>query len=563
MLAGVAGIFVPLFIPALALAHPLGNFTVNHYAGLRITPDGVHLDAVLDRAEIPTFQIRRTLDGDGDGELSPAELDGVRADGCAEFAGGLALTADGTPLTLRLVAAGVTFPPGNGGLSTMRLVCEFEAPFTAALTSATTIAYRDTFVAERIGWREVTVQGDGTTVGGDLPTATVSARLSAYPKELIGTPLDVREATITVSPGGPTLAPAPIPDAQPLPGVAAPPSSAAPVATGPGVAPIASPASAADTTPAGAGIPGGVEGIPSILTTDRLDPVLVFVALLTAAALGAGHALTPGHGKTLMAAYLVGTRGTALHAAGLGLSVSVSHTLGILALAVVVLGAQQALPPDVVVRAAPVVAAITIVLIGGWMLATELRRWRDRRVAAALLATPDHTHDQRHEHPHVPRHAHDQAHAHDGGHAHDQAHPHDGGHADDHVHDVGEHSHGGVRHRHVPAAGSTITWRSLFVLGLAGGLVPSTNALLILLGTIAAGRPAWGIVLVVAFGLGMAAVMGGVGLVFVSARGFLERLPRGSAAGRVTRLMPLGAAVLVLGLGLVLTGQAIGVRPVL
>ena len=115
----------------------------------------------------------------------------------------------------------------------------------------------------------------------------------------------------------------------------------------------------------------------------------------------------------------------------------------------------------------------------------------------------------------------------------------------------------------MPAAGSTITWRSLFVLGLAGGLVPSTNALLILLGTIAAGRPAWGIVLVVAFGLGMAAVMGGVGLVFVSARGFLERLPRGGAAGRVTRLMPLGAAVLVLGLGLVLTGQAIGVRPVL
>jgi ABC-type nickel/cobalt efflux system permease component RcnA len=551
LLAGLAGIVAPLFIPALALAHPLGNFTVNHYAGLRITPDGVHLDAVLDRAEIPTFQIRRTLDGDGDGELSPAELDGVRADGCAEYADGLALTADGTPLSLRLVAAGVTFPPGNGGLSTMRLVCEFEAPFTAALTSATTIAYRDTFVAERIGWREVTVQGDGTTIGGDLPTTTVSARLSAYPQELIGTPLDVREATITVSPGGPTLAPAPIPDAQPLPGVAAPSSSAAPVATPDPVAPNASPAPAADTTPAGAGIPGGVEGIPSILTTDRLDPVLIFVALLTAAALGAGHALTPGHGKTLMAAYLVGTRGTALHAAGLGLSVSVSHTLGILALAVVVLGAQQALPPDVVVRAAPVIAAITIVLIGGWMLVTELRRWRDRRVAAALLATPDHTHDHRHEHPHVPRHAHDQAHAHDGGHA------------DDHVPDDGEHSHGGVRHRHVPAAGSTITWRSLFVLGLAGGLVPSTNALLILLGTIAAGRPAWGIVLVVAFGLGMAAVMGGVGLVFVSARGLLERLPRGRAAGRLTRLMPLGAAVLVLGLGLVLTGQAIGVRPVL
>src|SRR6185369_13953272 len=124
----------------------------------------------------------------------------------------------------------------------------------------------------------------------------------------------------------------------------------------------------ADTTPAGAGIPGGVEGIPSILTTDRLDPVLVFVALLTAGALGAGHALTPGHGKTLMAAYLVGTRGTALHAAGLGLSVTLSHTVGILILASLVVGAQGILQPDLVVRTAPVIAAVSILVIGGWML---------------------------------------------------------------------------------------------------------------------------------------------------------------------------------------------------
>ena len=413
-------------------------------------------------------------------------------------------------------------------------------------------------MAERIGWREIVVQGDGATVAGEAATTTVSARLSAYPKDLIATPLDVRDVTIIVTPGGPTLAPATIPDAQPLAGAPAAPSSVDPLPStvpAPTVAPLAPLAGNAP-----AAIPGGVEAIPSILTTDRLDPLLVFVALLTAAALEAGHALTPGHGKTLMAAYLVGTRGTALHAAGLGLSVSLSHTLGILALAMVVVGAQQALPPDVVVRAAPAIAAITIVLIGGWMLFTELRRWRDRRVANALLAVPDHDHTHEHaDASDVPGHAH--AHPH----PHDHAHPHsaDEGHSAEHAHADEEHSHGGMRHRHVPAAGATITWRSLFVLGLAGGLVPSTNALLILLGTIAAGRPAWGVVLVVAFGLGMAAVMGGVGLLFVSARGFLERIPRGGTAGRVTRLMPLGAAVLVLGLGLVLTGQAIGVRPVL
>ena len=111
----------------------------------------------------------------------------------------------------------------------------------------------------------------------------------------------------------------------------------------------------------------------------------------------------------------------------------------------------------------------------------------------------------------------------------------------------------------MPPAGSTISWRSLIVLGLAGGLVPSASALLILLATIAAGRPAWGVVLVAAFGLGMAAVMTGVGLAFVHARGLLERAPTRIRATRAVRLVPAGAAVLVLMVGVVLTTQALSV----
>src|SRR4029077_15211750 len=115
-------------------------------------------------------------------------------------------------------------------------------------------------------------------------------------------------------------------------------------------------------------------------------------------ALGAGHALTPGHGKTLMAAYLVGARGTPLHAAGLGLSVALSHTLGILVLAGLVVGAQGVLPPDVVVRTAPVIAAASIVAIGGWMLFGEgRRRWR---LWAAAAGDRDHAHAAQHEHDH-------------------------------------------------------------------------------------------------------------------------------------------------------------------
>ena len=130
---GLLGVVAVLVVPALALAHPLGNFTVNHYAGLRVTPDGVHLDVVIDRAEIPTFQVRGTLDADADGELSPAELDAVRVDGCGEVLGGSVprrLRRRARPATVR---GGRTFPPGNGGLSTMRLVCEFEAPFSNPL----------------------------------------------------------------------------------------------------------------------------------------------------------------------------------------------------------------------------------------------------------------------------------------------------------------------------------------------------------------------------------------------------------------------------------------------
>ncbi|HLO35291.1 MAG TPA: hypothetical protein VK194_04385, partial [Candidatus Deferrimicrobium sp.] len=256
------------------------------------------------------------------------------------------------------------------------------------------------------------------------------------------------------------------------------------------------------------------------------------------------------HGKTLMAAYLVGSRGTAVHAVGLGLSVAVSHTLGILAFALVIVGAGSILPPDVVYRIAPVIAGASIVLIGGWMLLGEIRR-RRARVAIAPAAGP------------VARRADAGAmapHAHRPDH-----HVHGYATGDEHLHDAapGDHSHGGVRHSHLPPGGATLSWRGLFVLGLAGGLIPSTSALLILLGSIAAGRPAFGLVLVIAFGFGMAAVMTGVGLAMIFARTRLDGMPSRSALGRLAAVAPLVASVAVLGLGLVLTWQAVAGNPVL
>jgi len=544
-LAALAGLCAAFVIPALAAAHPLGNFTINHYAGIRVEPQRILLDVVIDQAEIPTFQARLGFDTDGDGEVSDAETDAGRATACASLQPSLALTVDGGRRTLALDEAGLTFPNGVGGLNTMRIVCEFSATLDAPLAAGARVDFTDSSFVDRLGWREIVASGSGVTLaaakaGVPIRTATTSDRLRTYPTNLLTQALADKTVSLVVTPGGPMLPALDVADATPLAGsgggaiARASSRPVTPVATAPSV-------EAAGPAPAPGSVPGGVTGgeLPSIFRSSDLSPIVLLVSILTAGALGAGHALTPGHGKTLMAAYLVGTRGTPLHAAGLGLSVAVSHTLGILVLAAVVVGAQGFLPPDTVVRSAPVIAAISIVAIGGWMLIGEgRRRWR-ARVAAAAMA-PDHIHEHDHDHNHAP----DRDHAHD--------------HTDDASPAIpGEHSHGGITHSHLPPAGSTISWRSLFVLGLAGGLIPSTSALLILLGSIAAGRPAFGFVLVVAFGLGMALVMGGIGLALVLARGRLDRVDAGSPLGRASGFVPLAAAVLVFGLGLYLTVQAV------
>ena len=374
--------------------------------------------------------------------------------------------------------------------------------------------------------------------GATLRAESVSDRLTAYPEDLVARPLADASVALLATAGGAEAAPLVVADATAVPpdDGGGPSPQPEPVAS---PAPVAAASHEPNSAP-GAGeavVPGGVAGeVPSIFRTADLTPLVLVLSILTAVALGAGHALTPGHGKTLMAAYLVGTRGTPLQAVALALSVSLSHTVGILVLAAIVVGAADVLPPDVVVRAAPVVAAVSILGIGAWMLLGE---WRRRRATGAHA----HAHGDEDEHDH-----HDQEHAHAHGRAHDA------------LGDAAlEHRHGGVAHSHAPGTGSTITWRSLFVLGLAGGLIPSTSALIILLGAVAAGRAGFGFLLVLAFGLGMAAVMGGIGLVIVLARERLDRVDVGARLEPVRAAVPLVAAVLVFGFGVYLTAGAVSV----
>ena len=211
----LASVLVPV-VAGVALAHPLGNFTINHYAGIRVEPSRVVLDVVIDEAEIPTFQARQAFDIDGDGALAATELAAARQSGCESVGRDLSLSVGGSAAPIRLVEGGITFPPGNAGLSTLRLVCTFDAALATPIEAGTEISFRDDFEASRIGWREVTVVGSGVTVdAAGVPATSVTSRLTSYPTGLTGAP-DVRAVSFAATPGGPVLPPFDAPDATPI-----------------------------------------------------------------------------------------------------------------------------------------------------------------------------------------------------------------------------------------------------------------------------------------------------------------------------------------------------------
>lgn len=506
-LAAAIALVVSVLAPATAAAHPLGNFTINHFAAVRVAPGIVSLDVVIDRAEIPAFQEQQRLDTDGDGALSGAELAGQGEAGCRALLPDLGLSVSGAALTPSLVAAGLSLPPGAGGLRTMRLVCEYAAALPAAISSSTTLAFEDRSFAERIGWREIVVLGDGLLVDGRSSSQSTSLgasdRLTSYPQELLTQPPDVRAVSATVAPGGVALAPWTAPDAEPVlgaPGIGS---------TGDGQ-PVEPPVFPAP-------VPGGVaEDLAALIDVTDLTPLAILLSLAVAFGLGIVHALSPGHGKTIMAAYLVGSGGSSRQAIGLGMAVTVSHTLGVLVLAGITLAASSVLPPERLYPILGVASGTLVIAIGASLLWSRLRSIRRER-------------------------AHARAHAHN--------HEHDHGHHHGHSHD---HEQG---HSHEPTGG--VSWRGMLALGLSGGLVPSASALILLLGSIAAGRVAYGLVLVLGFGLGMAVVLTGIGLALVHARRLVERRPSFGALRRLALPIQLATASLVVVLGVVLTSQAL------
>ena len=472
-LAVAASVLLPA---GAASAHPLGNFTVNTYTGLRIQPDRVVVDLVVDMAEIPAVQARRVIDADGDGDVGDDEAAGYAARACPDAAAKVDLTVDGRPASLRSTSADVTFPPGTAGLPTLRLTCALVAD-TAGQRSEREVELASAAFTDRVGWREITAVGDRTTiVSSNVRAVSTSGRLTAYPDDLLSSPPDQRTATVRTRPGGP----------------------AAPEVAGavPG-ARVAQPR----------GLDGATRSFTNLVARQQLTVAFGILAFGLAVGLGAIHAFAPGHGKTVMAAYLVGERGSLRQAAVIGLTVTATHTAGVLLLGVV-LSASTSLAPETIYPWLGLASGLMLAGIGGGLLLRAVRR-------GPVLVAAGHSHD----HSHGPGHSH-----------------HHHGHHDDE---------------------RPVAWRSLVPLGLAGGMVPSPSAIVVLLGAIALGRAWFGVVLVIAYGLGMAVTLTGAGLLLVRARGVVEHRLSGRLAS-VAGALPLLTAgcIVAAGLFLALRGAA-------
>jgi len=432
--AALIAVVLALATAAPASAHPLGNFSVNHLSTVSISADRVDVRYILDQAEIPTVQER----GLGRAEVLRRKLD--------EVARALVLTVDGRRADLR--AAGrprLSFPGGAGGLPTTRL----ELPLSAVVQSPERVTLRDGTFPGRIGWKAIVIApGDGTAVRTTTPRGDPTNGLRTYPKGLLQSPLDDREGSFSVKPGSGTV-----------------------------IAPEGRRATATS--------PGEVrsDGLTGLFEDAAAGHGVLVLLLLGALGWGALHALSPGHGKAMVAAYLVGTRGSARDAVVLGATVTVTHTIGVFALGLVTLALSQYILPEQLYPWLTLASGLMVVLVGASVLRSRLRG-----------AAHKHEHHQSHDH------------------------------------------------------------RSLLGMGAAAGLLPCPSALVVLLAAISQHEVALGMLLIVAFSLGLAGTLTGLGVAVVHARRFV---PPRIATSRVAALMPAASAVVVVALGLALAARAV------
>jgi nickel/cobalt transporter (NicO) family protein len=304
-----------------AVAHPLGNFTINRFARVEVAGDRLYVRYVVDMAEIPTLQ------------RVPLRI------------GDLHVSIGGRPVSLRVTKTALAHPRGAAGLRTTRFQAILAGP---RVSHGSQVTAEDGNYAGRIGWKEI-------VFGASTPST--SDELRAYPKDLLRSPLDTTHATARLSPTD-----------------AAPPRLLTDKA-------LAAPDRVSD------------HGFASLVGRRRLGTLVILTSLALALFWGAAHALSPGHGKTIVSAYLVGSRGTPWHAALLGLITTATHTVGVFALGGVTLLLSHWVVPDRLYSWLDLAAGVLVVTVGAAVLLS-----RARHAHAHRRAHEHHHHSHAHEH---------------------------------------------------------------------------------------------------------------------------------------------------------------------
>ncbi len=461
-----ARIISPFVLLGMALsAHPMGNFSVSHYT--RLTPEGDRLSILysLDLAEIPTFEITRDLKRGA----TLADVEQLAKQKMPDWVRSLKVTAGGQRLELTIDKIEAWATDGAGGMPVVRVAAHLSAPTPEVVS----LKFEDPNFDGRAGWKEiVVVPGSGTNlIRSSATSQDQSKALSEYPGDSAVVPPQELKASLEWQSTG---------------------VSAAPKVSG--------------TVQRG-------DFLSTLLGKKEIPFHLALLGIGMAFVLGAIHAMSPGHGKTIVAAYLVGSRGTIQHAAFLGGMVTFTHTISVFLLGIATLFLSKYILPEKIVPWLGAISGLSIVLIG-------LSLFRKR---LAGLRGKD---DPHHHHPH--------------GHAHDH-----------------HHGDGNLHHHHYVPQGE-VTLAGLIALGVSGGLVPCPSALVLLLSAIALGRTGYGLLLLVAFSFGLAIVLMAIGAAVLYAKNLVpssERLT-GNAA---FRWIPVLSAVVIVCVGVLMTGKSIGV----
>lgn len=474
------GIVASLLLPLLAGAHPMGNFSISHHASLRAMDDGLHLRYRIDFAEIPAVDELRELNADPSGQISVSDRTAYLAKKIPLLTSRLTVIVSGHPLILSSTSAELLLRPGAGGLPTLLITIDYLVPLVDN-AAQTTIEYSDANYKSRTGWREIVTSASGPwrIVDSDASSLDISAGLTAYPVDALSAPPQQVTARLTLIRQSSPTTTAAIPDTGTPPHVQA---SAGPR-----------------------------DRLAELIQPGQfLSARTLAFSIAVAFLFGAMHALSPGHGKALVAAYLVGTRGTPRHACMLGAIVTVTHTIGVFALGLVVLYASRYVLPERLYPWIGLASGLMILCVGSWQFVRRL----------SLYQMPDAPPEPTHEHgafgQHRPRRR-------------------PGSHADSQQ----AFSRGG-----------------LLAMGVSGGIVPCPSALIVLLSAIALHRIALGLTLIVAFSAGLASVLIAIGLLIVGARKTLDGF---ALRESWLRGIPLVSSAVVAILGAAISWQAFSV----